>query len=268
MSERKKLKIGWFPRVLLVLAFLCLVYGLICNIISPVAKVAVFIWYVVAAILILWAIYRVLEKNGILRHTLPCAVKGVWWALVGIMLAYFLILTSLVLSYFGSEPQTEPEYLLILGAKVTDGKPGHTLRKRVETAADYLLEHPDVIAICSGGKGQDETISESDCIADELIRRGIPEERILREDRSTRTCENFSFSRAMIPEGSSVCIVSNNFHLFRATRYAFSNGFREIECLDAPYVGWMLPHYIVREFLAFSHDLLFGEFTWDSIIRM
>lgn len=76
--------------------------------------------------------------------------------------------------------------------------------------------------IASGGQGEDEGISEAECIRRGLVARGVPEERILLESLSTSTRENLRFSLEKLenPDELSIGVVTNNFHVFRAMKIA------------------------------------------------
>ncbi len=114
------------------------------------------------------------------------------------------------------------EYVIILGAKVKPGGvPSLSLKNRLDVAADYLHAYPHVKAIVSGGQGEDEDRTEASVMYDYLVNKGIAADRIIQEDQSTSTYENLAFSKQLIPkEIKSMTIVSNDFHLKRATMLA------------------------------------------------
>lgn len=113
-------------------------------------------------------------------------------------------------------------YVIILGAKVKPGGiPSLSLKNRLDAAASYLTKHPHITAIVSGGQGHDEDRTEASVMRDYLIEKGIEATRIIEEDQSTSTYENLLFSKALLPpDVSAVTIVSNDFHLRRATFFA------------------------------------------------
>ena len=94
---------------------------------------------------------------------------------------------------------------------------------RLETAIAWLQDHPDVYCVVSGGTGEDEVISEAECMYRYMTAHGIAPERIIREDRSGSTRENISFSlqklqeAGLLPasgsmEGAQIAVVTNEFH--------------------------------------------------------
>ncbi len=99
-------------------------------------------------------------------------------------------------------------------------------------------------------------------MASYLIERGVPADRILREDKSTSTMENLTFSRELMVDLRPTyrcLIVTNNFHAFRAAltaRKAKVNG----QVIGSPTAAYYWPTATIREFVAilFTHKYLNG----------
>ena len=114
------------------------------------------------------------------------------------------------------------DYVIVLGAQVVGERPSGVLGDRLEAALAYLNTYPQAIAVVSGGQGPGERISEAQCMADWLTARGIAPERILLEDRSTRTAENILYAKAVIAahaggmNGVETAVLTSEFHLMRA----------------------------------------------------
>lgn len=123
-----------------------------------------------------------------------------------------------------------PDYLLILGCRVRGTEAEDILRSRIEAAAVYLKENENVKAICCGGiVHADQYKSEAEAIKDGLVASGIEEERIILEDKSTTTEENFLNAKAIIEElrgdkEVAVAFLTSEFHLMRASYIAKSVG--------------------------------------------
>ena len=118
-------------------------------------------------------------------------------------------------------------YLIVLGAKVKPGGiPSLSLQYRLDAALDYLKENQQTKVIVSGGQGPDEEQTEASFMRDYLIANGIEKNRIITEEQSTSTYENLYYSFALLPETEqAVTIVSNDFHLRRATYIANELGY-------------------------------------------
>ncbi|WP_346663836.1 YdcF family protein [uncultured Merdimonas sp.] len=149
-------------------------------------------------------------------------------------------------------------YLIVLGAHVEGKTVTDSLKRRLDVACRYLEEHPQTLAVLSGGRGKGEDITEAEAMAGYLCSCGISKERLRLEDRSTTTEENLRFSRKWIGSGAEpVGIVSNNFHLYRALALAGRLGYEDVMPLAAGCRPELLPNYLVREFFA----------VWKSWIR-
>ena len=157
-------------------------------------------------------------------------------------------------------PPFDREYVLILGSQINrDG----TLTKLLQGRADRALEFaemqrqaggPDPVFVPSGGQGPDEVISEAEAMRRYLMERGVPEDRILPEDRSANTYENLRNSAALIrerdPEGEpKIAFSTTNYHVFRAGMLGWSQGIRA-EGLGSRTKRYFWINAFVREFIA------------------
>jgi uncharacterized SAM-binding protein YcdF (DUF218 family) len=190
-----------------------------------------------------------------------------WLILTPIILCFALFVTveiGILTGFVSNESENDADYVIVLGAKVNPNAPSLTLQKRINAAYDYLMEHPSTKVIASGGQGWDEPMSEAKCIADELISMGISPDRILLEDQSTSTVENVCFSRELIDDSSNltVLVVTNDFHCFRASAIARRYLDAEVGHLSGDSVFFLLPHYMVREFVGITLDFLKGNLSF------
>lgn len=165
--------------------------------------------------------------------------------------------------------------MIVLGAGLRDGEPGGHLARRLDTAAEFLHARPRAQVVVTGGLGAGQTVTEAEAMAAYLERAGIASERIFLEDASTSTYENLSFALEILQErqreiwfvdendgleiapNDVIVIVTNDFHLFRATRQARNMGLH-VYGLAAP-TPWhsLAPNYL-REIAANVHYWLFG----------
>lgn len=170
--------------------------------------------------------------------------------LIGLLLAFILYLIFL---------QILPhrmcfQYVVIHGCGLSGGERlTRLLRDRVEKAIEIYTkcENPPVI-IPSGGQGKDEKLSEAQAMKNYLLERGIPEDHIILEDRSSSTSENLRFSKAIIDSaggGKMTALVSSSFHIYRCLRLAYKEGLR---CVGfGSYTAlYFLPSALIREFIA------------------
>ena len=191
------------------------------------------------------------------------------WAIVLLNIFLCLLLAAMILTLGiiirdskGTE-SPDCEYLVVLGAGVNGTKPSRSLRERLDAAFDYLSQHPDAVAIVSGGQGSGEDISEAQCMYDYLTQSGISPKRVWMEDQATSTLENLQYSLDLIEFKTGVrptglAIVSSEYHLHRAGMFAH---WLEIEAQLVPAKTAVFPlrwNYFLREIFAIWYYSLFG----------
>lgn len=221
----------------------CLGYWLLMGLTARFGLDMHWIWLAVGGALIVAGLVCRWER-------LPGWVRIFWRGLMCAGLALVIGLECLVVSGMNAQPPEGLDYLIVLGARVEeDGQPSKALQRRISAAAEYLSANPETTVIASGGKGTDEVISEAECIRNGLTALGIDEGRILLEDRSTTTSENMEFSMNLMEFGAetTVGVVTNNYHVFRALKLAEHAGMKDVCGLAADYAGPTLLHYMMRE---------------------
>lgn len=171
----------------------------------------------------------------------------------------FIFVEGCILGSFWEKGEPDLDYIIVLGAKVRESGPSLSLQKRLDKAYEYLAENGAAKVIVSGGQGSDEPMPEADCMAEYLMEKGIAQERIVREDRSTNTAENLSFSRQMLEGDVKIGVVTNRFHVFRSVRIARKTGFRDACGIAADTYGPSLPNDMLREFFGVLKDFAFGN---------
>ena len=204
---------------------------------------------VVSALVIVYAVF--FEKISKKIH-----------AIVG-MICLIPILFSLVLFIFGNVSNVDysEDVVIVLGAGIRGYNVTRPLARRLDAAIAYWGENPNAYIIVCGGLGSQAYITEAEAMARYLRARGIPPERILLESRSTSTYENLLFAKEILdttfPDGFRAVLISNDFHMYRATRTARQVG------LDVGHVGaytdwYSWPVNYLREMLAVINFWLFA----------
>lgn len=147
------------------------------------------------------------------------------------------------------------DFIIIHGAGLNGTEPSPTLAGRIDKALE-LWERQDRqgLLVASGGQGADEVISEAEAMRRYLLRKGVPEDALILEDRSTTTWENLTFSKEIMDERMEAApyraaVVSSDYHVFRCAEYAKHLG------ITADGVGshtrsWVWPSAFIREFAA------------------
>lgn len=188
---------------------------------------------------------------------LPKWFKVLFGGFAAIILILMLIIFCFIRTGYREETTDETkdlDYLIVLGAQVRTDGPSIVLKFRLDRATEYLKESPRTICIVSGGKGSNEISSEAEAMKDYLVWNGIPADRILMEDKSTSTKENMKFSRKLIPEGSSVGVCTNNFHLYRSLLIAEKNGIENAKGVPAGSIKRYEANNVLREICAVARE--------------
>lgn len=200
------------------------------------------------------------------------AVHAGWWEALPLVprrvvigaacavLAVCVVTQGLAISCFGASGDDDLDCIIVLGAQVRDDSPSAVLRYRLDTAYDYLAEHPETHCIVSGGKGPNEPAPEAHVMARYLIDRGIDSSRITIEDESLNTLANIQNSMAFInPESDRIGIVTNDFHVYRGTSIAKKQGIAHVWGIAAPSNPWYLPNNLLRETFGIAKEFLTGN---------
>ena len=243
--------LAMIPLLLLIIYFTFFMAGYSFTVLVCSALIGIFLFYNLADIL---------QK----KYPKPVrAVRRLFTILLCIGLLVAGITEALIIHASFGDPKETVEYIVVLGAKVRPDGPSVSLMDRIRAAEDYLTEHPDVIAVVSGGKGPDEPMTEAQCMYEQLVQRGIDPNRIWLEDKATSTWENLQFTLALIEEKTGtrpvkMGILSSEYHLFRAGLFAEKCG---IEPVGIPAhtsrLSQMVNHFM-REVAGIWHYILLG----------
>ena len=213
-----------------------------------------------AAILLFYALMPILTKTHPLTarrfKRVVTTILCIGLIVVGIT-EFFILRSSL------GDPREHCDYAVVLGAKVRTTGPSASLWDRIYGARDYLEEHPEVIAIVSGGQGDDEPMTEAQAMYDELVNLGIDPDRIWIEDRATSTWENLNFSLDLIEERTGtrpekIGIVSSEYHLFRASLFADACGVESVGIPARTSIISQRINHFMREVAGVWHYLILG----------
>ncbi|MFI8963503.1 YdcF family protein [Streptomyces sp. NPDC053493] len=191
-------------------------------------------------------------------------VLGIVVGTLVMVLAYvsflFLCFVGYAFLYGRMRIRRDADYVVVLGSGLIGGRRvPPLLASRLDRGREVygtLAERREVdrtpLLITSGGQGPDEELPESHAMADYLVERGFPADRIVREDRSRTTEENMLFSKALMEAerpGSECVIVTNNFHAFRAALLARKAGVNG-QVVGSPTAAYFWPSATIREFVA------------------
>lgn len=233
------------------------VLGLIYAVIASSRNVSFSAFFAIAGlILIAIGLLILFAKETFWKGKIRIVVKVIKLFLV-IFLISFILIEVLLLnaskeSYEKISKDSKFDYIIILGAGVNGTTPSPIMESRLEVALKAIDEHQEAKVILSGGQGSGELITEAEAMRGYLLSHGVDDKRIVKEEHSTTTFENFINSQEIINKISSGknlkgILVTNDFHLFRAEFLAKRVGL-EVTGDSAPSLLWLRPQYYVREY--------------------
>ncbi len=248
-----KKSLGW------VVAIILLLLGFLVRAMPGFSFSALILWGM-SAVAVCYQLLHMLGKKHektakILRRILTvCLCAGI---LIAAVTGCFIIHGA-----YG-HPTQDCQYVIVLGAGVNGSVPSLSLRERIDAAYEYLVAHPDAICIVSGGQGNNEDISEAQCMFRELTNMGIGAERVWMEDKATSTRENLRFSLALIEQRTgnrpdTIGLISSEYHLFRAGLMAQDEGVTAVGIpAETTWISLRI-NYFLREIAGVWAYLVFG----------
>lgn len=155
-------------------------------------------------------------------------------------------------------PKYDKDFIIILGSRIrSDGTLTPLLRGRVDKALEFAKDQykatkKKIVYVPSGGKGSDEVISEALAIKNYLIEKGIKEDQIIIEDKSTSTIENMKFSKSKIDKvkkDAKIGFSTTSYHVFRSGVIANNQGI-DCEGMGSKTKWYFYSNALIREFIA------------------
>lgn len=234
----------WF-----LLAALFVVYFTIVAVYTGIESKFHLVWLVLAVLATLFGVLADQNSKGMIH--IPgflIILFAIFW-----MFVLLLILRTVlqILKAGRKKPEENAEYMIVLGAHVNGTAISRALQNRLDAAFLYYLNNPNTKLILSGAKGPGEDISEAEAMQKYLMHRGVPVERLILEMNSYNTDENIGNSRKLVDlDQSSVIVVTNRFHLYRALCICRKQGMQTVQGLAAEDHPIMIPTYYLREVMA------------------
>lgn len=190
------------------------------------------------------------------------AVKNVLRTVVALLCAGAVWSAAMTVCMLSASRQTPPPDapVVVLGSMVMGNVPSADLQARIDMASVYLKAHPQVKCIASGGQGRYETVTEASAIKKALVADGIDPSRILTEEASANTQQNFAYSLKITKAqglGTTLAVVTDDYHAFRACYTAKKAG-AEAYAVPARTPWYILSSCWAREVLALTKYLLMG----------
>ncbi len=241
-----------------VLGVLCLIYYVVITAYAGLGTAFAGFWiFAGIGMILLGCIFRYLLAHP---FKLPTSWNYILTAIITVGLCVVLLIEGTIIHYSGKEAESGADYVIVLGAQVKGTTVSKTLKNRLDTAVEYLKDNTQTLVIVSGGQGTGEDITEAEAMSSYLKSKGIPEERIIKEESSTNTAENIKYSKKLIKgDEPKVVIVTNGFHVFRALSIARKQGLSQAQGLAVPSDKILMLNYYVREAAGVLKDFLVGN---------
>lgn len=180
-------------------------------------------------------------------------------------LIWFLAMEAVIISC-PKHSEKNADYILVLGAGLNDTIPTEILRGRLDVAIECIEKNDAKYIVVSGGQGEDEGLPEAHAMSKYLQDKGIDKEKIIIEDESRNTNQNFKFSKKKIEEHShkslkeiNIKIVTTDFHAFRSSILAKKNGYKNFDNYSSTMPWYFVPSTYARESIAVIKSILFDK---------
>ncbi len=202
---------------------------------------------IAGAFFLLWGIF--FEK--VRERTRRGAGKAIKIAVCICILIVALFIAFLAVYGQCDNADYDEDAVIVLGAGVRGEIVSGVLRERLETALEYYEKNSDAVIIVTGAQGYQESVSESYAMKKYLTERGVPEAKIIEEDKAHNTKENMANSKAVLDEyfdrEINVAVITNEFHVFRAVCIAKDAGLENVSHVHAGTAWYNLAPCYLRE---------------------
>ena len=147
--------------------------------------------------------------------------------LVVFLIILCVILTAVSIVQYGKSDEKEHcDVAIVLGAATSNGEVSPVYRERINHGI-WLYENGYVdYLILTGGTGKGSHVSDASTAKQYAISKGVPEQSLLIEEKSTITEENLEYAKVLMEEHSldTAIIVSDPLHMKRAMLMAGDYG--------------------------------------------
>ncbi|MDP4179158.1 MAG: ElyC/SanA/YdcF family protein, partial [Bacillota bacterium] len=246
--------------ILFTLSFMCIIYSLIMK--SYHITFSGF-FFLLGILFCVFGFVKLKPLSFIKSNFLRKTIKITYRFILGCFIISVFVIEGLILSSAWEKNISKPDYIVVLGAGLWGKTPSQILQQRLDASIDIINKYPDVKVILSGGQGPGEDISEAESMKLYLVNKGISEDRLLLEQKSTSTLENLTFSSDLIRKtynknNFKITIVTSNFHMYRAQLISKRLGISSYG-YSADIANYLKPTYFTREYFALVKSIIFDK---------
>ena len=159
-----------------------------------------------------------------------CKILLALGAVIFLSVVIALSIAVNIWNYGKTDEKAPSDVAIVLGAAVWDGEVSPVYRERINHAISLYEDGFVDYIILTGGFGEGSYKSDSQVAKEYALSQGIPEERLLIEEKSTITEENLEFSKEVMEENDleTAIIVSDPLHMKRAMLMAEDYGINAV----------------------------------------
>ena len=151
------------------------------------------------------------------------------WLAAACLLPVAAVLVRILFHMF-DRSSGEVENVIVLGMALENGRPNRDLIYRLDAALRCVPGGKYIVTGGNAGAGRE---SEAAVMQRYLIKHGVPENKILVEDRAVDTPANFRNVADMIDVSKPVTLVTSGYHMLRARGIAKRAGFHNLSGYSA-----------------------------------
>lgn len=195
--------------------------------------------------------------------------RSLWplWAvgLAAAAVAAFLGISGILIAREAGLQQVHPaDAIVVFGAAEYAGRPSPVFKARLDHAYDLFQRGAAPVVITTGGSGADPDFSEGGVGHDYLMRRGIPEPRLIAETQGSDTASSAERVAVIMRTNRmhSCVAVSDAYHVFRIRKLLEHEGVQVYVAPrpdSRPRSAWQRGMAVLREaasYLAWKLNLL------------
>ena len=193
------------------------------------------------------------------RRVYRWAVRiGCGLAALGVVLLWYVGAT--IYTFAERDETVSADAAIVLGAAAWGAYPSPIFRERINHALHLYQQGYVKVILFTGGQGVKSALPEAEVARRYALARGIPDQAILVENRSTNTFENLAFAQKLADRHGlrRFLLVSTPYHMLRAAHIARDLG---LEAFVSPTrtTRWISPwtqsYAFAREVGSYLHYL-------------
>jgi uncharacterized SAM-binding protein YcdF (DUF218 family) len=146
--------------------------------------------------------------------------------IAALLVAYIVFTFAQVWLASRQDEAREVQAIVVLGAAQYNGIPSSILKARLDHAFDLYSRDLAPVIVVTGGNQPGDRFTEATASADYLLKRGVPDENILREVSGTSSWESLAAASSFLKDRDirRVLLVSDPFHSYRVAAIAHELG--------------------------------------------